>query len=120
MSRRAWSRFLREVRSFLAGQLGLLWDFSDHYGWDTHTRGQPLSLIRQHTGWRFPTQHDKEELAIGDSKAGKQLLSVLDQLRQESGALPCCRQLRLPSGPGAGVRGVAKDRGVDIPSSALG
>jgi hypothetical protein len=51
-----------EVRSFVAGQLGLLWDFSDHYGWDSRTRGQHLSLIRQHTGWRFPTRHDKEEL----------------------------------------------------------
>jgi TnpA family transposase len=51
-----------EVRSFLAGQLGLLWDFSEHYGWDSRTRGQHLSLIRQHTGWRFPTKQDKEEL----------------------------------------------------------
>jgi hypothetical protein len=51
-----------QVRSFVAGQLGLLWDFSDHYGWDSRTRGQHLFLIRQNAGWRYPTQHDKEEL----------------------------------------------------------
>ena len=51
-----------EVRSFIAGQLGLLWDFCDQYRWDSRTRDQHLFLIRQHTGWRFPTAQDKEEL----------------------------------------------------------
>jgi hypothetical protein len=52
----------REVRSFIVGQLGLLWDFSEHYVWESRTREQPLALIRQHTGWRSPSTHDKEEL----------------------------------------------------------
>ena len=51
-----------EVRSFIAGQLGLLWDFCERYPWDSRTRDQHLLLIRQHTGWRFPTAQDKEEL----------------------------------------------------------
>ena len=51
-----------EVRSFIAGQLGLLWDFCERYPWDSRTRDQHLFLIRQHTGWRFPTAQDKEEL----------------------------------------------------------
>ena len=50
------------VRSFIAGQLGLLWDSCDEYPWDGRTRDQHLFLIRQHTGWRFPTAQDKEEL----------------------------------------------------------
>jgi hypothetical protein len=52
-----------EVRSFIAGQLGLLWDFSEAYPWDSRTRGQHLFAIRQHTGWRFPTDQDKDDLA---------------------------------------------------------
>jgi len=52
----------REVRSFIAGQLGLLWDFSEHYVWESRTREQHLVLIRQHTGWRSPSKQDKEEL----------------------------------------------------------
>src|SRR5262249_29765680 len=51
-----------EVRSFIVGQLGVLWDFSDHYVWESRTREQHLALIRQHTGWRSATQQDKEEL----------------------------------------------------------
>jgi TnpA family transposase len=51
-----------DVRSFIAGQLGLLWDFSEAYRWDSRTRGQHLFEIRQHTGWRFPTGQDKDDL----------------------------------------------------------
>jgi hypothetical protein len=51
-----------DVRSFVAGQLGLLWDFSEAYRWDSRTRGQHLFEIRQHTGWRFPTGQDKDDL----------------------------------------------------------
>lgn len=51
-----------EVRSFVAGQLGLLWDHSEHYSWDSRTREQHLFLIRQHAGWRPSTAQDKEAL----------------------------------------------------------
>lgn len=51
-----------EVRSFIAGQLGLLWDFSEQYRWDSRTRELHLFAIRRHTGWRFPTAQDKDDL----------------------------------------------------------
>jgi hypothetical protein len=51
-----------DVRSFIAGQLGLLWDLSQEYRWDSRTRGQHLFEIRQHTGWHFPTGQDKDDL----------------------------------------------------------
>ena len=53
-----------EVRSFIAGQLGLLWDFREQYPWDSRRRKQHIFLIRQHTGWPFPTAQDKEELEL--------------------------------------------------------
>jgi hypothetical protein len=52
----------REVRSFIAGQLGLLWGFSEQYQWDSRTRELHLSEIRWYTGWRFPTAQDKDDL----------------------------------------------------------
>jgi TnpA family transposase len=51
-----------EVRTFVAGQLGLLWDHSEHYPWPSRTWDQHVFLIRQHTGWRFPTAQDKADL----------------------------------------------------------
>jgi Domain of unknown function (DUF4158) len=46
-----------EVHTFVAAQLGLLWDHSKHYAWNSRTGDQHLFLIRQHTGWRPPSQH---------------------------------------------------------------
>jgi TnpA family transposase len=51
-----------EVRSFVAGQLGLLWDSSEAYSWHGSTYDYHLAQIRQHTGWHSPTAQDKEEL----------------------------------------------------------
>jgi hypothetical protein len=51
-----------EVRAFVAGQLGLLWDHSTSYPEHSRTWDQHLFLIRQHTGWRFPTAQDKADL----------------------------------------------------------
>ncbi len=51
-----------EVRAFVANQIGLLWDCSDGYAWNGSTRDYHLMQIRQHTGWRFSTTRDKEEL----------------------------------------------------------
>jgi hypothetical protein len=50
------------VRAFVAAQLGLLWDSSESYSWDGSTLDYHLAQIRQHSGWRFPTAQDKEEL----------------------------------------------------------
>jgi hypothetical protein len=55
-------RVPHEVRSFIAGQLGLFWDFSEQYRWDGRTRELHLFAIRRHTGWRSPTARDKDDL----------------------------------------------------------
>ena len=51
-----------EIRAFVAGQLGLLWDSSEAYSWHGSTLDYHLAQIRRHSGWRFPTAQDKEEL----------------------------------------------------------
>jgi Domain of unknown function (DUF4158) len=51
-----------EVRSFVAGQLGLLWDSSEAYSWQGSTYDYHLAQIRRYTGWHFPTAQDKEGL----------------------------------------------------------
>jgi TnpA family transposase len=53
-----------EVRTFVAGQLGLLWDRSETYAWSSRTRDQHLAQIRQHSGWRPPTAGDKIVLEV--------------------------------------------------------
>jgi len=57
-----FSQIPEEVRAFVAGQLGLLWDSSEAYSWHGSTLDFRLAQIRQHSGWRFPTAQDKEEL----------------------------------------------------------
>jgi len=52
----------KEVRGFVAAQLGLLWDSSESCSWPGSTLDYHLAQIRQHSGWRFPTAQDKEEL----------------------------------------------------------
>jgi TnpA family transposase len=50
------------VRTFVAHQLQLLWDHTAEYPWQSSTRDRHLALIRQQTGWRFPTADDKQQL----------------------------------------------------------
>ena len=50
------------VRTFLAHQLQLLWDHTEHYPWHSRTHDRHLALIRHATGFRFPTAQDKQEL----------------------------------------------------------
>ncbi len=58
----ALGRIPREVRVFIANQLGCLWDPSADYPWHSSTRDYHLAQVRQHTGWRFPTAQDKAAL----------------------------------------------------------
>jgi hypothetical protein len=44
------------VKEYLAGQLNLLWDYTEHYPPDERTRRYHLALIRGHTGWRAPIE----------------------------------------------------------------
>jgi TnpA family transposase len=84
------------VRTFVAGQLGLLWDQSEQYAWDGRTRDQHLCLIRQHTGWHPPTAQDKENLeqwlrqcATYDAHTAELLFNAAcDRLRQGHVELP--------------------------------
>lgn len=50
------------IRTFIAHQLDLLWDHTADYPWQSSTRDRHLMLIRQSTGWRFPTAQDKQAL----------------------------------------------------------
>ena len=50
------------IRTFIAHQLQLLWDHTTDYPRHPSTRDVPLALIRQHTGFRFPTGQDKQAL----------------------------------------------------------
>jgi hypothetical protein len=52
----------QEVRTFITGQLGLLWDRFEDYPWYTSTRDYHLAQVRKFTGWRFLTAQDKLEL----------------------------------------------------------
>jgi len=51
------------VKLFIAQQLNLPSDLSNQYPWDSGTRGDHFARIRQHTGFRFPTAKDKENLS---------------------------------------------------------
>lgn len=91
-----------EVRTFVASQIGLLWDCSDSYAWNGGTRDYHLARIRQHTGWRFPTAHDKEELetwlrthgALEAHTAEALFDMACDRLRQERVELPAEGELQ--------------------------
>jgi Tn3 transposase DDE domain/Domain of unknown function (DUF4158) len=50
------------IRSFVGKQLGLLWDSTEEYPWDSSTRERHLAQIREFTGWRSTTAQDKQEL----------------------------------------------------------
>jgi hypothetical protein len=51
-----------DVRTFIGHQLQLLWDSTADYPRHPSTRDVHLALIRQHTGFRFPTGQDKQTL----------------------------------------------------------
>jgi hypothetical protein len=50
------------VRTFIAHQLQLLWDYIEDYPWHSRTHDRHLALIRQYLGWSFPTGQDKQAL----------------------------------------------------------
>jgi Domain of unknown function (DUF4158) len=52
------------VRTFIAHQLQLLWDHTADYPRHPSTRDLHLALIRQHTGFHFPTGQDKQALEM--------------------------------------------------------
>lgn len=52
-----------QVKLFIAKQLRLVDDPSGQYPWETRTRGNHFAMIRNQTGFRFPTAQDKEDLS---------------------------------------------------------
>jgi len=86
----------------VAGQIRLRWDCSDGYAWSGSTRGFHLAQIRQHTGWRFPTARDKDELetwirtqgAIDAHTADALFAVACDRLRQQRVELPAEGELQ--------------------------
>ena len=64
------------VRTFLAHQLQLLWDHTEAYPRHPSTRDVHLALIRQHTGFRFPTLQAKQALETWLRSEGVQLAAI--------------------------------------------
>jgi hypothetical protein len=91
-----------DVKTFIAHQLGLLWEPSAPYPADERTRWYHLALIRQHTGWRAPTAQDKTVLeqwlwheGVGDAPTEGELLEcAYDHLRSLRIELPTAPELR--------------------------
>jgi hypothetical protein len=105
----------REVREYLAGQLNLLWDYTEHYPADERARRYHLALIRRHTGWRAPTAPGKEELESWLREEGAQsahteedLMEVAyERLRAGKIELPAEKELR--RSVNAALNGVFQD-----------
>ena len=51
-----------QVRTFIAHQLNLLWDYSEEYAWNGGTRDRHLAEIREFLGWTFLTPDKRQEL----------------------------------------------------------
>jgi hypothetical protein len=81
------------VRTFLAHQLHLLWDHTPDYPWKSTTHDRHLLLIRQHTGFRFPTGQDKQALEAWLRTSGAPTAPTEDDLREC--AYTRCRALGL-------------------------
>jgi hypothetical protein len=91
-----------DVKTFIAHQLGLLWEPSIPYPADERTRRYHLALIRQHTGWRAPTAQDKTTFeqwlrseGARDAPTEEELLAyAYDHLRGLRIELPAEHELR--------------------------
>lgn len=85
------------IRAFIATQLNLLWDHTESYRWNSGTKDHHLSLIRQHTGWRFPTAQDKEELEQWLRGEGAQTAHTEEDLLESAYARLRSLHIELPS-----------------------
>lgn len=86
-----------EVKEFVAKQLNLLWEPSAQYPADERTQRYHLSLIRQHTGWRFPAAHDKEELEQWLRNEGAMSVHTEEDLLESAYTRLHSLQIELPS-----------------------
>ena len=53
-----------QVLAFVAKQLDVLKGSANEYSWSRSTKNYHLSIIREETGYRFPTARDKEGLEV--------------------------------------------------------
>jgi hypothetical protein len=72
----------QDVKTFIAHQLHLLWDCTEHYPWRSGTHDAHLALIRQHTAFRYPTGQDKRELEQWLRTQGAQDAPTEDELQE--------------------------------------
>lgn len=86
-----------EAKEFVAKQLNLLWEPSAQYPADERTQRYHLSLIRQHTGWRFPTAHDKEEVEQWLRNKGALSVHTEEELLESAYARLQSLRIELPS-----------------------
>jgi len=75
----ALSQVPAAVRTFLAHQLHLRWDHTPDYPWHSTTHDRHLLLIRQHTGFRFPTGQDKQALETWLRPSGSRSVEIIDR-----------------------------------------
>jgi hypothetical protein len=74
--------YFPDVKTFIAHQLHLLWDCTEHYPWRSGTHDAHLALIRQHTAFRYPTGQDKRELEQWLRTQGAQDAPTEDELQE--------------------------------------
>jgi len=72
----------QDVKTFIAHQLHLLWDCTEHYPWRSGTHDAHLALIRHHTAFRYPTWQDKRELEQWLRTQGAQDAPTEDELQE--------------------------------------
>ena len=58
------------VRTFIAHQLQLLWDHTPEYPWKSRSHDNHVALIRQQTGWHFPTGRTRRPWKRGSGHRG--------------------------------------------------
>jgi hypothetical protein len=90
-----------DVTTFIAHQLGLLWEPRLPYPADEHTRRYHLALIRQDTGWRAPTAQDKTTLEQWLRCEGARDASTEEELLDWNVHMTTCAASRLTSPPSA-------------------
>jgi hypothetical protein len=78
---------------FIAEQLHLVDNPSGIYPWETRTRGNHFAMIRNQTGFRFPTAQDKEDLSDWLRREGAFSAIIFSDLF--SGAIQRLRSLRI-------------------------
>jgi TnpA family transposase len=87
------------IRTFIAHQLQLLWDQTTHYPRHPSTRDVHAALIRQHTGFRFPTGQDKQELETWLRTHGAPDAPTDEELRECAYARLRALGIELPASP---------------------